>query len=124
MATPATLVQAINASIPAQGKKVIRVNTFSPDGSPLDVHTGYTLQASLIPNQNANKDAATADISAQLTPTWDATGFDLLVNCAGVSNLSPTLGASISLFISNDAFTTQSVAAVMNTAINNFNGAL
>jgi hypothetical protein len=119
-------VQQVPAQIFAAGNAVARVNTLNPDGTPLDVHTGYTLaSASIVLGQDANPQwSGGIDISSHLTPTFDATGFNLLIDCEQLRALLPAFHVTANIMISNDGGSTSSTAAALVIAMNSVGGAL
>lgn len=119
MATPKFLVSQIPANLLAAGNQVVRVNTFAPDGSPLDVSSGFTIHsANAIPAQDRNpNDSSNIDLTSYFTPTFDATGVSLLVENQGLAQAMTTLHAVCTLTLTNDAGSTRSTAAIINIAL-------
>ena len=124
MATPAMLVQSLSATVIAQGKQTIRVLTKNPDGTPLDVSSGYTIAAiqGTISQDNNLDGPGIAAVTSAFSGAFDTTGVTLTVDGAALSALMPTLHATLKLGLTNDGGSTASIAAIISVTLNNFGG--
>lgn len=124
MATPQILVQTVNATLVDGSPGSFRVNTFNPNGTVLDVHTGYTMQTlDAAPSAQPNPLAPLADLSGQVSHAFDATGVTVSwtdVQSAAIAALLPQLSEVVGMYLSNDAGTTASLAAKINLQVDAF----
>jgi hypothetical protein len=126
MATPALLIQQKNLQVIPANATSLRINTFNPDGSALDVSSGYELaKFYAFPSSNASPYASKTDLSAAMVAAFDETGFTLNIsasNANSIITLMKTISNNFSVSITNDDETTSSVAAVGTLTISNLNG--
>ncbi len=119
MATPAMILQNAFAAVNSQGKATLRINTFNLDGSALDVHTGYTVEAAVArPSQGANPLVSSVDISSAIAAAFDTTGVTLTFNGATLAPLLSSLANAMQIDLSNDAGSTQQPAATGTLQLN------
>lgn len=118
MATPQMQVQQLNFQALNGSPLSLRCKTFNADGTPLDVHTGYTvLSFNALPQANPNTYSTATNIGANMTPAFDATGVTL--TCTEAQSIAlvdslPSFNMLGVLRLSNDAGTTNAVAARVN----------
>lgn len=121
MATPALTVQTKNVafSLVANGTPTEFTGTvLDADGNPLDIGTGYT--GRIIINNNPSALALSTGTD-MLSQTYNADGtFVLPLNSAGVQKL-PNGTRQYVILMSNDAFTTSSIAYQGSLTCNRMN---
>jgi hypothetical protein len=115
MATPQFQPQLKNVTMFQNNAGSIRIDTKAPDGTPIDVHTGFTLGGVLIAaSQGRNAAAIATDITGQFTAAFDATGVTLSWSAAQASSMFSQIYSQQNtgyVTLTNDSATTKSIVA-------------
>lgn len=115
MATPAMLVQSLNITVVPGSPGTARIDTFNPDGSALDVSSGYTMDfLNAKPATDSNPLVAPVKLAAQFSKAFNATGLTISWTAAQASAIAAALAtsrSSIGVGLSNDTGTTATLAA-------------
>ena len=117
MATPNMLVQSLNATLRNLNAGSFRINTFNPDGSVLDVSSGYTLNRF---GCHAASDALTSggggyNLTSDVSAAFDATGLTISWTAAQANTifgLLQTIHNTAFVEITNDSGTTHQFVAI------------
>lgn len=114
MATPQVIVQSGLAQLYNNSPGQLRVNTFNPDGTVLDVSTGYALEhVECAGSSQWNPIAGSQALSTHMSATFDTTGFTLKwtgVQATAMLAAIFNLVNDFYVFITNDSGTTRSLA--------------
>jgi len=113
MATPQMIIQSGSKVLIPGSPGSLRINTFNPDGTVLDVHTGYTVGINrAFPQSNPNPGLGAQDVSSQMSAAFDTTGLTLSWTGTQATNMVNSILTSMqnahAVALSNDSGTTQS----------------
>lgn len=128
MATPPMQLQNGQMQVTPGSPGALRINTFNPDGSALDVSSGYTLNHVLTqPQTNPNSDHSQPSILSSLSPTFDSTGVDIEWSGTQATTISSAMAVFDNralFYLSNDSGSTETLCADIQLQVANYSGLL
>lgn len=113
MATPFFALQQISTVVRWNSPGTLRLNTFDASGNPINVSTGYTIEAFDAQAQSGTNPASSAvDLSSHVSSAFDATGVTLSWTAAqseAICTALQTIANNIMVRLTNDSGTTNSI---------------